>query len=116
MTKLDVTGTSAVSEPRTTVTAATNFPGFLDDTAFAAYRTDGYRRGCWRIYVRIDQHDKHGNNHCSLWKRIYLYGGRVTLTFTGLDSVNPTVISVCASGASAVLIPSTARTATARPT
>ena len=66
MTKLDVTGTSAVSEPRTAATTATNFPGFLDDAAFAAYRTDGHRRGCWCVYVRIGQDDKHGNNHYSL--------------------------------------------------
>ena len=45
--KLGVTSTSAVSEPRTTVTAATRFPRFRDDAAFGTYGTDGRRRGCW---------------------------------------------------------------------
>ena len=44
--KLGVTITSAVSEPRTTATAATNFLRFHDDTAFGAYRTNSCRRGC----------------------------------------------------------------------
>ena len=44
--ELAVTSTSAVSEPRTTATAATDFPRFRDDAAFRAYRTDGPRRSC----------------------------------------------------------------------
>lgn len=43
--KLGVTGTSAVSEPRTTATAATDFRRFRDDAAFGAYGTDGHSRG-----------------------------------------------------------------------
>ena len=53
--KLDVTSTSAVSEPRTTVAAATDFLRFHNDTTFGAYRTDGRRRGYWRVYVDIGQ-------------------------------------------------------------
>ena len=45
--KFGVTGTSAVSEPRTTATTATIFPGFRDGAAFGAYGTDGRcRSGC----------------------------------------------------------------------
>ena len=47
--KLGVTRTSAVSEPRTTATAATDFARFRDDAAFGAYGTNGRRRGCWRV-------------------------------------------------------------------
>ena len=54
MTKLGVTSTSAVSEPRTTVTTATNFPRFLDDAAFGAYVTE-CRRSCWCVHVVIGQ-------------------------------------------------------------
>ena len=42
--KLGVTGTSAVSEPRTTAAAATNFPRFRDGATFGAYGNDGRRR------------------------------------------------------------------------
>ena len=52
---LDVTGTSAVSEPRTTATAATNFLRFCNDTAFGACGTDGRRRDYWCVYVAISQ-------------------------------------------------------------
>ena len=40
-----VTDTPAVSEPSTAATAATDFARFRDDAAFAAYGTDGHRRG-----------------------------------------------------------------------
>ena len=43
---LGVTSTSAVSEPRTTATAATPFARFPDGGAFGAYGTDGRRRDC----------------------------------------------------------------------
>ena len=42
-----VTSTSTVSEPRTTATATTSFPGFGDDAAFGAGGTDDCRRGRW---------------------------------------------------------------------
>ena len=41
---LGITSTSAVSEPRTTATAATKFLRFRDYAAFGAYGTDGRRR------------------------------------------------------------------------
>ena len=53
--KLGVTSTSAVSEPRTTVPAATDFSRFRDDAAFGAYGTDGRRRGWWCVYGGIGQ-------------------------------------------------------------
>ena len=59
--KLAVTSTSAVSEPRTTATTATYFPGFRNDPAFGAYETDGRRRSCYCghvIYVNIAQNQK----------------------------------------------------------
>ena len=57
--KLDVTSTSAVSEPRTAATATTVFPGFPNGAAFAAYGTDYLRRGCWCSYEEsIDQRNK----------------------------------------------------------
>ena len=49
--KIDVTSTSAVSEPRTAATAATSFAGFLDGAAFGAYGTDGRRHGYWCVHV-----------------------------------------------------------------
>ena len=58
--KLDVTSTPAVSEPRTTATAATNFTGFRDDAAFGADETDSRRRGCWCVYVLIGQNNTQG--------------------------------------------------------
>ena len=61
-----VARTPTVSEPRTTVAATTSFPGFRDDTAFGAYRTDDRRRG-WRcVNVGIGQNTqrrKHENSH-----------------------------------------------------
>ena len=47
---LGVTSTSAVSEPRTTATAATPFAGFPDIAAFGAYRNNGRRRDCGCVY------------------------------------------------------------------
>ena len=41
--KLDVTSTSAVSEPRTSASAATDFARFSDGAAFGAYKSDGRR-------------------------------------------------------------------------
>ena len=46
--KLDITTTSAVSEPRTAATTTTAFTRFLDGTAFATFAPDDHRRrrGC----------------------------------------------------------------------
>ena len=58
VTELDVTITSTGPEPRTTVTAATNFPRFRDDSAFGTHGTNGCRRGCWCVNVGIGQNVK----------------------------------------------------------
>ena len=58
MTKLGVTSTSTVSEPRTTATATTDFSRFSDDAAFGTCGTDSRRRDCWRVYVDIGQNAK----------------------------------------------------------
>ena len=52
MTKLGVTSSSAVSEPRTTATATTHFSIFLDGAAFAAHGTDGRRRDFWCVHMQ----------------------------------------------------------------
>ena len=41
-----VASTSAVSEPRTAATTATDFAGFSDGAAFRAYGTGDRRRDC----------------------------------------------------------------------
>ena len=58
VTKLGVTSTSAVSEPRTTVPAATDFSRFRDHTAFETGSTHYRRLGCWCVYVGIGQNIK----------------------------------------------------------
>ena len=49
--KLCVVDTSAVSKPRTTVTATTHFAGSLDDPAFGAYGNDSSHCGCKCTHV-----------------------------------------------------------------
>ena len=51
------------------------------------------------------------NSHC-LSARIYLHGINLGLTFAGLDTLKPPVISVSVVGTSTILIPITARSAT----
>ena len=73
--KLGVTRTPAVSEPRTTATAAANFPRFGDDAAFGTYGTDERCRGCSRVYVGISPNMntktwKHENAHSMVCERI----------------------------------------------
>ena len=58
VTKLGVTSTSAVSEPRTTATTASDFPRFSDGATFGAHGTDGRRRVCRCVYVGIGQNTK----------------------------------------------------------
>ena len=53
--KLGVPSTSAVSEPRTTAAAATDFPRFHDDAAFGTHGTYGRRRSCRCVHVDIGQ-------------------------------------------------------------
>ena len=111
-----IASTSAVCEPRTTATAATEFPGFRDDSAFEAYGTDSRRRrrSCWFIDVNIAQNIKTNtrSSYCLVCMKIYLHGISLGLTFAGLNAVKPPVISVSFAGTSAVLIPRTARCAT----
>ena len=57
--KFGVTNISAVSEPRTTATAATNFPGFRDGAAFGAYQIDCRRCYCGCMWVLIEDVMKH---------------------------------------------------------
>ena len=56
--KLGVTSSSAVSEPRTTATATTDFARFLDGAAFGAYQTGCRRRDCSCVYVGIAPNTK----------------------------------------------------------
>ena len=56
--KLGVTITSAVSEPRTTATAATYFPRFRDDAAFGTHGTECRCRSYWCVYVGKGQNTK----------------------------------------------------------
>ena len=61
------------------------------------------------------QREKRENNHSLACPRIYLlHGFNLGLTFAGRDALKPPVTSVSVAGtSSAVLIPSTARSATA---
>ena len=116
MTQLGVANTSTVSKPRTTAATTTYFARFGDDAAFGAHGTDGRRcHGCWCTYVDIGQ-----NINTKTWKqchylvctRIYLHGVNVGLTFAGLCALRPAVTNVLVANTSAVLIPSTVRSAT----
>ena len=108
MIKFCVTSASAVSEPRTTATAATNFPGFRDYAAFGTGGTDGRRRGCRCVYVGVGQ-----NTKMETQKQSLLHGVDLGLTFAGLGALRPPVISVSVTDTSATLIPSTSKSATA---
>ena len=51
-----VTSTPAVAGPRTAATAATDFPGFLNDAAFGACGTDNGRcRDCGFVCAGISE-------------------------------------------------------------
>ena len=115
--KLGVTSTSAVFEPRTTATATTSFARFRDGAAFGADGTNGRRFGCWCVHVGIGQNKqdnkKRENSRCLVCARISLHWVSLGLTFAGRDALKPPVTSVSVAGtSSAVLIPSTARSAT----
>ena len=56
VSKLDIAIASAISEPRTTATAATNSPRFRDDATFGACGSDFSHHDYWCVYVRIGQH------------------------------------------------------------
>ena len=108
MSTFSVTGTSALSEPRTTATATTSSIGFLDGAALAAY---GHAGGCWYLYVVI----RHRNNRKAisshyLVMQLHVIG--LELTFAGRHAIGPPVINMFVSGTATVLEPSTARSAT----
>ena len=114
MTQLGVTSTSAVSEPSTAATAATNFPRFSDDAAFGAYGTDSRRRDCWRVYVDIGQNTKMKKK-----RKRSLFGLRedistcvgLGLTFASLHALRPAVGNMFVVNTSAILKPITPRSA-----
>ena len=115
--KLGVTSTSTVSEPRTTATAATNFPRFRDDAAFGAYGTDGRRCDNWCVceyWSKRKDENTETVTVCSA-RGIYLHGISLVLTFARLGALKPPVISVSVGGTSTILIPSTARSTTTDP-
>ena len=62
VSKLGVASACTVSKPRTTATAATNFPGFRDDAAFRTYGADYRCHGCWCVYVGIGQNKRKDEN------------------------------------------------------
>ena len=109
---LGVTSTSAVSEPRTTATAATTFPRFRDDAAFGANGTDARRRDYWCMWIVQNTKDEKMKTVTVVCERIYLQGGSLGLTFACLDAIKPLVISFCVAGTSTILIPSTTRSTT----
>ena len=116
--KLGVTSSSAVSEPRTTAAATTDFARFLDGAAFGAYQTDCRRRGCWYVCVCVWGGGIAPNiktkiiTGCNVYTGIYLHVFSLGLTFAGLESLKPPVTSVPVANTAAVFIPSTARSAT----
>ena len=109
------TSTPAVSEPRTATTATTTAAGFLDGAAFGAYGTDVRRGESWCLYADIGQskvNTKNYNSDCLLLAKMHTHAIRLGLTFAGLHALKPPVINVSVAGTSAVLEPSTARSAT----
>ena len=116
--ELCVTSSSAVSEPRTTATAATDFSRFRDRAAFGAYQTDCRGRGCSSGYTGIwlkHTRKEKRNNRCSECARMYLHGFSLGLTCASLKPLKPPVASVPVADTSAILKPSTTRSATTGP-
>ena len=70
VTKLDIASTSAVSEPRPAVTAATTCPRFRDGAAFGAYGTNSHHPKRWALVKT--QRLKHESSHRLVWTRTYL--------------------------------------------
>ena len=111
--ELGVTSASAVPEPRAASTATTAFPRLLDGTAFAAFRPDGRRpRGSWYLYVGIGRRNERGNAYNSHHLAMQLHAFDLELTFARRHAIRPPVINIFAAKSSAVLEPSTARSAT----
>ena len=102
MPKFCVTTTSAVSEPRTAVTAATTFPRFHNGATNTAFGPDGRRRR------DCEMNRKTLSSQCL---DIQLHVIDLELTFAGRHAIGPPVIDIFAAKSSAVLEPSTARSA-----
>ena len=114
--KFCVTGTSAFPKPRTTATATTPHARFPDRAAFGAYGTDCRRRGCWSAYVGVGHRHKRRTRYNNHRARMHLPPGiYFKRTFASLQTLKPPVIYVSVAGTSAVLKPSTARSATTAP-
>ena len=110
-----VTSISTVFEPRTAASTATSFPGFRTGAAFGAHGTHGRRRSCWCFYASSGQAQKqenHYNMHLVHGVLLLLHVISIGLTFTGLCALKPPVVYVSVDSTSAVLVPSTAGSAT----
>ena len=107
MSKLCVASSATVFEPRTAATTTTASTGFRDGATSRTHGTDCRRRDCWCVYVGIGQNAKENEN-----KSLHVRGVSLGLTLAGPDALKPIVISVPVPGTSAILIPSTARSAT----
>ena len=109
--------TSAFSEPRTAATATTSLPRFFDGAAFRAYQIDCRGRGCSCVCWHLsNDKEKNAKTIITAWyarRCIYLHGVSLGLTFAGLATLRPSVISVSVVGTSTIFKPSTARSATA---
>ena len=110
---------STVFEPRTTATATTSLFRFLDDAAFYAYGTADRRSDGWcYIYVGIGLRHKEENavtvnSHCLVCViSLYVHVINLKLTFASPDALKPPVTNVPVANTSAILKPSTARSAT----
>ena len=114
VTKLCVTGTSAVSEPRPSTAATAEFAGFPHDAALGAYSIYGDCRNCvfvsnkWSI---VHERKVQGNSLSSGSKHACI-AVDLGLTFAGLHALDPTVSHVSVTGCPTILIPSATRSTT----
>ena len=106
---------SAVPEPSAAATAATASPRFPDGSAFAAYRTDGCRRDCLHLNRALVVRETNKTTLKLKHTVMYLHGISLELTLACLHSVRPHVINIFVAPSSAVLKPSTPRSATTDP-
>ena len=102
------------------MSATTSFARFLDDTAFGAYGTADRRSDGWCLHVDIGQYNKEKNaiivkSHCLFCVSLYLHALSLELTFASLGALKPPVINVPVAITSAILKPSTTRSATTGP-
>ena len=113
VTQLGVTGASTVSEPRTAGTTTTAFSRLLNVATFAAHGPAGHRRrDHWYLHMRAlvkETKSKTLSSHRLVMQSHVIFLG---LTFAGLHAFRPPVSNVFAAKSSAVLEPSTARSAT----